>query len=119
MRVVISVAAETDLEGIADYIARDNPRRALSYVGEIRAYCHSLGISPRAYAAVDELSAGLRRALYGRYMIFFSVRDILSISSAFCTAPARSARICLRSSGLREPMWLNRPICKTASSSAR
>ncbi|MGP1276409.1 MAG: type II toxin-antitoxin system RelE/ParE family toxin, partial [Caulobacterales bacterium] len=31
-----SPAAERDLEEIADYIAQDNPRRALSFIAELR-----------------------------------------------------------------------------------
>jgi toxin ParE1/3/4 len=37
MRVVISPLAERDLEAIGDYIAEDNPARALSFVAELRA----------------------------------------------------------------------------------
>lgn len=40
--------AEADLEGIGDFIARDNPRRALSFVQELRTAC--LGLSELAYA---------------------------------------------------------------------
>ena len=36
MKVVLSAAAENDLENIADTIAKDNPRRALTFVGELR-----------------------------------------------------------------------------------
>ena len=38
MRVPVefSVRAEADLEGLADYIALDNPGRAVSFVRELR-----------------------------------------------------------------------------------
>jgi len=42
MRCVFSALAEADLEEIADYIARDKPRRALSFIGEIRERCQGL-----------------------------------------------------------------------------
>lgn len=35
MQCIFSTFAELDLEEIADYIARDNPNRALSYIGKI------------------------------------------------------------------------------------
>ena len=34
--------AELDLEEIGDYIVRDNPRRAISFIGEIRDRCFLL-----------------------------------------------------------------------------
>jgi toxin ParE1/3/4 len=39
MRVEFSALAESHLEAIADYIALDNSRRALSFVRELRAQC--------------------------------------------------------------------------------
>ena len=39
MRVTVSPLAERDLETIGDYIAEDNPARALSFVAELRAQC--------------------------------------------------------------------------------
>ena len=39
MRCRFSPLAELDLEEIGDYIARDNPPRALSFIEEIRARC--------------------------------------------------------------------------------
>ncbi len=36
MRVSISPLAERDLEAIGDYIADDNPARAVSFVAELR-----------------------------------------------------------------------------------
>lgn len=36
MRVVFSPKIESDLESIADYIALDNPSRALTFIEEIK-----------------------------------------------------------------------------------
>ena len=47
MKVVITAAAEDDLEAIAERIARDSPRRALAFVEELRACCLPLARSPR------------------------------------------------------------------------
>ena len=46
MRVEFSRFVEHDLEAIGDYIARDNPRRALSFVREIRGEIARVGQAP-------------------------------------------------------------------------
>jgi toxin ParE1/3/4 len=43
-RLVFSPRAEADLEEIGDYIARDNPARAISFLDELRAHCGDAGI---------------------------------------------------------------------------
>jgi plasmid stabilization system protein ParE len=55
MIVRILPAAEAELEAIGDYIARDNPRRALSFVLEMRDRCMSLADMPLAYPLVPLL----------------------------------------------------------------
>lgn len=74
MRCDFSQRAEFDLEEIADYIARDNPRRALSFIGEIRERCLSLVTFPKAAPLREEFGAGLRMAPIGRYLIFYTVQ---------------------------------------------
>jgi toxin ParE1/3/4 len=39
--------AEADLEAIGDYVARDNPRRALTFVREMRERCERIAEMPR------------------------------------------------------------------------
>ena len=39
MPVIITPLAERGLESIGDYIAEDNPVRAISFVAELRAQC--------------------------------------------------------------------------------
>lgn len=73
MRCVFSALAETDLEEIADYIARDKPRRALSFIGEIRERCQGLAAFPEAAPLREEFGAGLRVTPVGRYLIFYTV----------------------------------------------
>ena len=62
-----------DLEEIGDYIARDNPARAVSFVEELREACKRLPESPESHPTRSEFGAGLRVAIYRRYMIFFRV----------------------------------------------
>lgn len=52
MIVVFADEAEADLERIGDYIAQDNPRRAFTYVQELRARCERLASqAPRCACA--------------------------------------------------------------------
>lgn len=50
-RVTFTPLAEADLESIGDYIAQDNPRRALSFLAELRAQCSKIANAPQAYQA--------------------------------------------------------------------
>ncbi|MBM3387637.1 MAG: type II toxin-antitoxin system RelE/ParE family toxin [Betaproteobacteria bacterium] len=71
MRLVFLPQAETDLEAIGDYIARDNPRRAMSFVRELREQCRKIKEAPQAYRPRLELGKGLRSCAYGNYVVFF------------------------------------------------
>jgi toxin ParE1/3/4 len=74
VRVVFSQAARTDLEQIGDYIARDNPQRARSFVRELQAASIALGDSPRAFQLVPRYETfGIRRRPFGRYLIFYRI----------------------------------------------
>jgi toxin ParE1/3/4 len=79
--VVFSELAELDLEEIGDYIAADNPARAVSFVREIREHCTKIAKSPLAYVARPDLGEGIRCCTHGRYMIFFlpSEREVLVV----------------------------------------
>jgi len=75
MIVEFSDEAESDLEQIADDIAKDNPRRALSFVLELRGKCEALVASPLAFSLVPRYeSYGIRRRVHGNYLIFYRVR---------------------------------------------
>ena len=72
MNVVLTAAAEQDLEAIADWIAQHNPARALSFVRELRRECDALGDAPEAYVLVPRYErTGVRRRPYGHYLIFY------------------------------------------------
>ncbi len=70
-RLVVLPAARADLIEIADFIARNNPDRALSFVAEIEATMIQAAERPASFPARDDLHAGLRSARHGRYLIFF------------------------------------------------
>lgn len=74
MKVRITAQAERDLEGIGDYIAQDNPSRALSFIEELRDKCLSLADTPLAFPLVPRYEQlGVRRRLHGHYLIFYRV----------------------------------------------
>jgi plasmid stabilization system protein ParE len=67
-------AAELELEEIGDYIARDNPGRALTFVRELRERCMSLAEMPLAFPLVPRYEdRGVRHRVHGNYQIFYRV----------------------------------------------
>lgn len=71
MRLTFAPLAEQDFEAIADYIAVDNPGRALSFVRELRSQCRRITLNPPGYRLRSELGDGIRSCAYGHYVIFF------------------------------------------------
>lgn len=71
-RLLITPQAERDIEAIGDYIARDNPPRALSFLRELRTRCGKIAASPEAFRLRRELGAEIRSCAQGHYVIFFS-----------------------------------------------
>ncbi|VVE88045.1 type II toxin-antitoxin system RelE/ParE family toxin [Pandoraea bronchicola] len=66
--------AIVDLESIGDYIARDNPRRAVTFIQELRDKCLSLAEMPLAFPVVPRYERyGIRHRVYGNYQIFYRV----------------------------------------------
>jgi plasmid stabilization system protein ParE len=74
VKVRITAQAESDLESIADCIAKDNPARALSFLHELRDACLDLGDIPLAFQMVPRYERfGVRRRVHGNYLIFYRV----------------------------------------------
>ncbi|SMC52686.1 type II toxin-antitoxin system RelE/ParE family toxin [Rhizobium sp. RU36D] len=68
--------AEGDLERIADYIAADNPLRALTVIRELRVKCEGLTDNPKRFALVPRYEQhGVRRRVHGNYVIFYRVEE--------------------------------------------
>jgi len=72
MPCVFSPLAELDLEEIGDYIARDNPSRAVSFLREIRKQCAKITAMPQAAPLRHELGEGIRVVPFGHYLIFYT-----------------------------------------------
>jgi plasmid stabilization system protein ParE len=73
MLVELSSFIESDLEAIADYIAQDNPMRAVSFIREIREELRLVGQNPLLYQLRPEIGEDARLAVVGRYVILFHI----------------------------------------------
>lgn len=74
MKVVLSTRARHDLEGIRNYIEKDNPARAISFVGELRDTVKRLADMPRTFPLVPRYEQhGIRRRPHKGYGILYSV----------------------------------------------
>ncbi|MCW0354994.1 type II toxin-antitoxin system RelE/ParE family toxin [Pantoea ananatis] len=75
MKLGISPLAEQDIETIGDYIAQDNPVRAVSFTEELYQQCLLIAESPVIYRERPELGKSVRSCAYGRYLIVYRVLD--------------------------------------------
>ncbi|MEG8223908.1 type II toxin-antitoxin system RelE/ParE family toxin [Sphingomonas sp. HH69] len=74
MKVALSSRARRDIEGIQNYIGKDNPARAISFVGELRETAKHIGEMPRAFPLVPRYEHyGIRRRSHKGYGILYSV----------------------------------------------
>ncbi len=80
MNCVFSPVAEHDLEEIGDYIALDNPNRAVFFIREVREQCFKITDRPEAAPLRPELGEGIRMVPFGHYLIFYTVAaDLIRI----------------------------------------
>lgn len=74
MKVRFTTEARTDLQLIGDYIAKDNPFRALSFVDELEQKCLTIAASTKAFPLIPRYEKhGIRRRVHGSYLIFYRV----------------------------------------------
>jgi len=73
MQCLFSPLAELDLEDVGDYIARDNPSRAVSFIREIREQCAKITAMPLAAPLHHEIGEGIRMVPFGHFLIFYTV----------------------------------------------
>ncbi len=53
MNVFITPAANHDIAHIGNWIAQENPRRAVSFMHELHEACHAIGDAPKGSAVVQ------------------------------------------------------------------
>ncbi|TKI05048.1 type II toxin-antitoxin system RelE/ParE family toxin [Martelella alba] len=75
MKLTVSPLAEEDIEAIGDYIAQDNPGRALSFTEELYQQCRLIADNPWIYRERPELGYSVRSCAYGRYVFVYSTSD--------------------------------------------
>lgn len=74
MKLVFSPLAIADLDGIADYIAEDNPARALDFANDLRRACQAIAETPEGFPVVaHRRGENLRRRAHRGYLIFYQV----------------------------------------------
>lgn len=71
----ITGAASADLDAIGDFIRRDNPVRADSFVDELASRIEVVAERPLSFPARPEIARGVRSAVYGSYLILFRFED--------------------------------------------
>lgn len=72
MRIRITRQAQVDLEAIAEWIGRDNPARAISFVDELLARCRSLSEHPDRFLVHRQLGGRVvRKMSHGDYVILY------------------------------------------------
>lgn len=77
--IEIKRQAVDDLREIGDYISKDNPERAESYVNELLERMAWVGENPRLYPVRLQWKTGLRIANHGRYHILYRISDDLVV----------------------------------------
>ena len=76
MNVVFSKEALDDLDRIAAGIAADSPKRAVSFLRELRQGCEGLADMPRRFQLVPRYEhTGVRRRVIGNYLVFYRVEE--------------------------------------------
>lgn len=73
MRLELSRYVESDVDAIAEFIAEDNPQRAVMVVRDIWRKILKIGDQPLAYQLRPEIGEGARLAVVGRNVILFQV----------------------------------------------
>jgi plasmid stabilization system protein ParE len=73
MKLELSGFIEGDLDTIAEYIAADNPRRAVTFIREIRAKFGDIQRHPLVYQLRPDIGDEARLATVGNYAILFRV----------------------------------------------
>ncbi|MFM9970161.1 MAG: type II toxin-antitoxin system RelE/ParE family toxin [Burkholderiales bacterium] len=73
MQLEVSRFIEGDLDDIASFIAQDNPRRAVTFIQDIRAKFLHVERNPLLYQLRPDIGEEARMATVGNYAILFRV----------------------------------------------
>ena len=74
MKLIFTHDALHSLQNIGDFIVKDNPSRALTFVMELETRCKELLNAPQAYPVVlQKNNYSICRLVHGNYLIFYRV----------------------------------------------
>jgi len=73
MQLELSRYIEQDLDDIADFIAQDNPVRALTFIQDIRRKFLDIRHNPYIYQLRPDIGDDARMATVGNYVVLFRV----------------------------------------------
>jgi plasmid stabilization system protein ParE len=73
MQLELSHYIEGDLDGVADYIAQDNPIRAVTFIQDIRTKFFDIQRNPLIYQLRPDIGEDARMASHGNYAILFRI----------------------------------------------
>ena len=75
MKLLFTPEARRDLEAIGDRIATENPRRAETFVEELKLSCFEILNFPEKYSLAQGYEKkGLRRKVHGNYLIIYRIQ---------------------------------------------
>lgn len=73
MQIELSHYVESDLDAIADFIAQDNPRRAVTFIQDIRKKFHDIQREPLIYQLRPDIGEDARMTTVVNYAILFRI----------------------------------------------
>ena len=73
MQIELSRYIEEDLDVIADFIAQDNPQRAVTFIQDIRRKFYNIQREPLIYRLRPDIGEDARMATVGNYAILFRI----------------------------------------------
>ncbi len=73
MQLQLSTFIEGDLDAVADFIAQDNPIRAVTFIREIRTKFFEIIRNPLIYQLRPDIGEDARMATLGNYAILFRI----------------------------------------------
>lgn len=75
MNFAFTPDAQVDLLDIGETIARDNPKRAASYIDELLGRTARIAEQPELYRLRPEWGSDVRSARFGSYLILFEMSE--------------------------------------------
>jgi toxin ParE1/3/4 len=76
VKVFITPAADKDIGNIGNWIAGENPKRAISFMLELQKACEAIGDVPKGSVVVQRyVGLEIRRKPYRDYLIFYRIKN--------------------------------------------